>query len=375
MGIKISKDVASTEIRQAFKLALDDVKLPSEWLEISRLLRKESVPLSYTPALGTGILARACSEDVDALSLKATYAENSYSARTLCHAVLVKMSVELGFDLRASGREPLNNQPFFRYDHYSKIDRIKSSARPHFELLKSALARLNRYTRDEARLALAAFLRVCAEAAQKKARRVGGGRLPEVSLITLTQKYVSTGADVPRKLQACVAAGLDIAHKDVLSRRLNDPSRDAPGDVHVSSGEGIHLAVEVRGKPVTVTELEQFVRSVAGAGIGRAMLVVDSVNHTSLSSVPTVAQLEDRYDVLVTIIESISDFLRWAFSWSGQSVGYVVSQFPDIMHKRMVEIEVRETELQRWINLFSEEAGESLDASDTTTLDGVRRGY
>jgi hypothetical protein len=32
----------------------------------------------------------------------------------LCHSVLVPLSAELGFSLGVTGREPLNNQPYFR---------------------------------------------------------------------------------------------------------------------------------------------------------------------------------------------------------------------------------------------------------------------
>ena len=31
-------------------------------------------------------------------------------------------SVEFGFDLGATGREPLNNQPFFRYDRIDQME-------------------------------------------------------------------------------------------------------------------------------------------------------------------------------------------------------------------------------------------------------------
>jgi hypothetical protein len=39
---------------------------------------------------------------------------NAYSARTLCHTVLVPLAAELGFNIGVTGREPLNNKPYLR---------------------------------------------------------------------------------------------------------------------------------------------------------------------------------------------------------------------------------------------------------------------
>src|SRR5690554_4929746 len=82
---------------------------------------------TYVAALGTLLLAKAVDSQVDTLSIKAN-AARSYSMRTLGHTVLVPAARDLGFSIRATGREPLNNQPFFRYDHMSEIDRVRDAA-------------------------------------------------------------------------------------------------------------------------------------------------------------------------------------------------------------------------------------------------------
>lgn len=333
--------------------------LPQEWIDIAHYLREEQAPRTYTPALGTALLARACTDKVDPLSIKVIEdGERSFSLRTLGHGTLVPMSVELGFDLYATGREPLNNQPFFRYDHYTAIKRIHPRSRPYFDRLMEMVSRLEYYSTAEASIALSAFLSVCIEAAEKRIRRVAGSRLVESSLIALTQDYVATGIDIPRKLQACVAAALDMTHSEVISRRINDPSRDYPGDVQVRVDGQILLAVEVRGKRVPVADLEQFVRSVSDAGIPRAALVVDHPAHVRLNGKPLVLNLENRFNVTVNIKESISEFLRDAFGWSGEPIVRIMMDFPDAFHRRMQEIEVSASEAERWINLFPEE-GES----------------
>ncbi|MFD5566513.1 restriction endonuclease, SacI family [Streptomyces cadmiisoli] len=359
MGIRIDKRTAAYVLEAAFTEAVEGGDLPEHWVHLARTLREEKAPRTYTPALCVALLARACNEAVDPLSIKDEYSDRTYSHRTLAHGVLVPLSVELGFDLKATGREPLNNQPFFRYNHYSEIERIQRSARPYFEQLKSSLQMVDvaRYTRQQAQSALAAVLTVCIEAHRKKRRVVSGSAIVEASLIAQTEAFVTSGSDVPRKLQACVAAALDMTYPEVASRRLNDPSRDFPGDVHALRADGTPLlAVEVRGKPVTPEELEQFVRSVTDADIPRAALVVHAAGHRSLLlNSTTVVRLERAYGRVVKVSESVSSFMRDLFVWSSHDTLEILSSFPDGIYKRMAEIEVAQQELDRWASLFPDE--------------------
>lgn len=360
MGIAISKILASGVLKSAYAEALSRDDLPEYWIFLAQTLREEKAPRTYTPALCTALLARACDESVDPLSIKEKFSDRSFSLRTLGHSILVPISVELGFDLKATGREPLNNQPFFRYDHYSTVERIQSSARPYFERLHRALEAVDveGYSREEAQSALAAVLSVCIEAGQKKRRVISGSTLVESSLIAQTELYVTSGRDVPRKLQACVAAALDMTFERVISRRLNDPSRDFPGDVHVLRLDGTPLlAVEVRGKSVSGEELEQFVRSAAAADIPRTALVVHAASHKSLLTDSLItSDLERYYERVVKVNENVSSFLRDIFAWSDCDVAEILSFFPNAMYQRMLEIEVGQLELDRWADLFLAES-------------------
>lgn len=355
MGIKINKFRAKESLNKAYSIAMSDARLPEDWEHLARFLREPNASRTYTAALVTSLLARACTNAADPLSIKETYSDRSFSLRTLCHDVLVPASVELSLDLGATGREPLNNQPFFRYEHYDQIDRIQNRARPYFNHLRNRLVTLEKYSEEQALESLSAVLRVCAEYARKKQRSVAGSTVVESSLILHTQRFVTSGDDVPKKMQACVAAGLDMGYEKVGSRRLNDPSRDIPGDVHVFAGDFPSLAVEVRGKLVTENEFEQFVRSVCEAEIPRASLVVDSSSHVSLPVDELTLRLEDKYDCLVKINESVSSFLRDVFAWSTQDVHRILGKFPECVFQRMLEIEVRQTELDAWVNQFPSE--------------------
>ncbi|WEO95346.1 restriction endonuclease, SacI family [Streptomyces sp. FXJ1.172] len=359
MGITIKKSEAEKVLRAAYEAASEGDCFLDDWKFLATSLREADAPRTYTAALVTALLARACDESVDPLSIKEKYGERAFSLRTLCHGVVVPMSVDLGFDLGATGREPINNQPFFRYDHYSEIVRVTTKARPYLDRVSSALARVDEqnFSTEDSFHALVAVLAVCIDVANKKRRVAVGSAIVEASLIAETQRFVVSGHDVPRKLQACVAAGLDMAYDDVISRRINDPSRDLPGDVQVIVDGYPLLTVEVRGKSVSQEGLEQFVRSATDAGFRRVALMVDAASHVSLTSFgePT-SELEWKYECIVKVNESVSSFLRDVFVWSPLDTDSILSAFPEAMYRRMIEIEVRDSEMERWTQLFPEDA-------------------
>ena len=112
MGISLDYGRARSVFLAAIEWAESGRPVPTEWVDrTARVAALES--RTYTPMLATALLARATDDRVDALSLKVESGDAAYSARTLCHNVLVPASVTHGFSLRTTGREPLNNQPFF----------------------------------------------------------------------------------------------------------------------------------------------------------------------------------------------------------------------------------------------------------------------
>ncbi|MFC4034057.1 restriction endonuclease, SacI family [Streptomyces polygonati] len=193
----INLDNARQTLAEAYIECLSDVSLPYEWSELARILRSEEAPRTYTPALGAALLARSCDATVDPLSIKENYSERSFSLRLVAHHALVPMATKVKLDLNSAGREPLNNQPFFRYSHYSEIERLSSRAKPYFDILKQHLAKLEFYTTHEARLALTAFLRVCAEASIGGSENFEHDDRPDN---ILTVDWVEHGQRIPASL-------------------------------------------------------------------------------------------------------------------------------------------------------------------------------
>ena len=157
MGIRIAQAKARPVLDRAIQLAESPASLPGYWTELTRYL--DDGPITYVPALGTAMLAKATDGRVDPLSIKAAYSDRTYSQRTVGHNVLVPASKDdvHGFDLKAHGPEPLNAQPFFRYDHMTLIDRVLKTSQ--FPKLIEGLKKLDGLTEDQALKALAAFIR------------------------------------------------------------------------------------------------------------------------------------------------------------------------------------------------------------------------
>jgi hypothetical protein len=124
VGLTISQEAARGRLDEAFLWASSDRRVPDSWVQFARQTFQMQSK-TYTPALGTVLLARATDDRVDPLSIKSEYGPDTYSLRTVGHQVLVPAARRLGFSIRNTGREPLNNQPFFRYDHMSVINRVR----------------------------------------------------------------------------------------------------------------------------------------------------------------------------------------------------------------------------------------------------------
>ena len=352
MGIRISLSAARLRLEEAFEWASSDRSVPDAWTKFAQQTF-QMASKTYTPALGTVLLARATDERIDPLSIKAEYGPNTYSLRTLGHEVLVPAARRLDFSIRNTGREPLNNQPFFRYDHMSVIDRVRD--KPGHAWFVSQAKNVGTLNRDTALAALAAFLRVAIDMAQRlESYRVDEGALTVQRVIAAVETFLSQGVDRPRRAQALVAAAFDVTHEDVRSRRLNDPSRDYPGDIQVFEDNRPILAAEVRAKSVPLTEVSGFVAACRKAKIDRAFMIVLSPSHKALPLKLLRQESLDEQGVLLTIIENAEDLLFAVFGWSVLDLVVALRVFVTSVLRRLREIEAIDESLALWVTLLGE---------------------
>lgn len=352
MGLIVDRERARAILAQAAELAMSDRYVSEEWTDWTERIDR-SPSRTFTVALGTALLARATNPEIDALALKATSGDDAYSARSVAHGVLVPGAVEYGYDLRATGREPLNNQPFFRYDRIDEIDRISASARPYLPDLVAACRAINSLSAVDARAALAAFLRVrIAAANERQAIDLRGGGLSMTDMLQKTEVFVTNDPEGGRRGQAFVAAAFDLAFAKVRSGRVHDPSRRMPGDVQVLDRGAAVLAVEVRQKVVSHQDAMRFAEALRKGGVAAGLIAMLDPGQEELDEQAVMKGAEQHYGIFLSLAYGVPEILVAATVWSGASLGAVLTDFPQHMLGRLEEIEVDEAALHAWSGLF-----------------------
>lgn len=263
----------------------------ARWVDRLReaLAAADKTNRTFVAALGTGILAKATNLQADPLALKVKgSAPGSHSARALAKEVLVPLALELGVDLGVTGREPLNNQPFFRYDFISVDMDVRANARSALALLVDVLDAVSVVTEEsEARAILRTFLTLRRKTRREFVATDGPTPASPAALVELISAWVAAASEGGRRSQAVVYGLYSAVYgaRRVLASRVNDPDRNFPGDVAVLSVEdGSHLAevIEVRDKPVPYHDAVGFLEKAASQGCDRATIVAAAPRQLSL---------------------------------------------------------------------------------------------
>lgn len=344
-------------LTEAHRIAADvSLEVPAHWVEVADVIG-HSPSKTFVAGLGAALLAKSTNSKVDPLSIKEAYSDRAFSLRTICHTVLVPHSRQSDppYHLGATGREPLNNQPYFRYDHLDTIDRLSSSAKPYLNRLKAELTIADTLTADEAVLALAAFLRqriaVQTEINQAEGRYVPGAE-SLVALRDALETYLAPGREQrPARLQAVVGGLISCVVADETSvKRLNDPSRDAPGDVNVPETDP-YFSAEVRGKAVPQHDAHAFVRECGRSGIGTAWIVALADDHVPIDR---AALLDVGYEggVLPVVIESVDELVTAVLGGPAQAQQSVLREIGPAVTRMLRATEVDSSMIDEWADLL-----------------------
>ena len=310
------------------------VEVSGYWVEIVERLSQECRHKNKTmiAALGTAVLAKSTNPLVDVFSLQVgeNKDSNTYSARALCKEVLAANANRLGIDLGVSGREPLNNQPFFGKERISETMKVRSDAQVSLGILVEALRELGKLkTQKQARNALRSFL----QARKRKSAAItipddAGEGLDENDFVELITAFVAADSEGGKRAQAVAAGLLDILYGPdrIMAKRVNDPSRNSPGDISVlenNSGEKIERVFEVRDKPINTKDIEIFVDSVMRSSLSKAGMLAVSYDQEPLdieSSVRWAEVRQIRLRVFIGWEQIVKEALFWA-EVPGLSIG------------------------------------------------------
>lgn len=311
--------------------------------------------------LGTALLAKSTDVNVDAWAVKAgSKHTGAYSARSLGHGVLVRDAPMLGINLGVTGREPLNNQPYFRIDRVSRSIVVHGNAREALDALCSLLEKLqSSKTADEARRGLRAFIFV-----RRQWNPVYGGlegvsqNLTVASLVRLIDGFVAQNSEGGKRAQAIVAGLLDVfAGEDrIETSRVNDPDRHLPGDVGVRSPSSDKIwekIFEVRDKPVGQSDLYYFAQKACEHGVPEAAVVAVGSGQPLIDLTP-VADWALLRGVTLTLFVGWDAFVRQTLFWAPVPSNAGALSLPVHVHKRLVEVEVSQATVDDWVSLAAD---------------------
>jgi hypothetical protein len=321
----------------------------------------DETTLTHIAFLGTAILAKSTNLAADVWSVKARSKQpGAYSARGLGHGVLVKNAPVLGINLGVTGREPLNNQPYFQIDRVSRRTTVHGKASRALDALCDILEKLEEIrSLKDARTVLRAFIYV------RRKWNPTYGAIAEVSqnlsaerLIEIIKEFVTQDSEGGKRAQAIVAGVMDLyATRDrVITSRINDPDRHLPGDVGVrvaGNAEVWEKVFEVRDKSVDVADLYHFSQKAAEHSVAEAAVIAVAPNQT-LPEVQAVEKWAADRGVSLTYFHGWDSFIRQTLFWAAVPSSIGSRAIPSLVIARLVELEVSEQGVALWSRIVSE---------------------
>lgn len=358
VSLKINRQAATELVRAEAKGGTLDPAWVDKFEHFSQLC-EAGVSKTHIAFLGTAILAKAMNASADLCAIKPDHAEgnaNSFSARTLCHGVLVPIAAEIGISLGVSGREPLNNQPYFRMTRLDDGTPVHPGGRAAFDYMLALINELQALPHEiAARRVLRAFIAVRRRYLRTYADFEGGGQVTPSQLKESIKRFVGDNAEGGRRAQAVVAGLMDVFAGTIRveSGRINDPSRKYPGDVCIRSASDSTLwekAFEVRDKPVSVSDAQIFGKKCAEMGLREAAIVMASNNQPVLD-IEQLNQWASRLGIGMTMFYGWDEFVEQALFWAAVPKAIAATHAAEFIYERLVTVEVSPAAVDFWKSL------------------------
>jgi len=305
--------------------------------------------------LGTAILAKAVDADVNLKQIKPTHSTDAhaYTARTLCHTVLVPLSAELGVNIGVNGREPLNNQPYFRMKSLGDGTPVSKGAVPAFAHLLKMIDELQTADEKGTLDALRAFIAVRSKYKLVYGTHTGDVSISAKGLSEAIATLVSHNSEGGKRAQAAVAGIFDVfaGPGRVESGRINDPSRHYPGDVAVKTMDGRwEKAVEVRDKKVTEADVYIFARICMNKGVYDMGMVLASPKQERFDE-SKINEWASQNKVGITIFFGWEMFVEQALFWAGATQSEALINAVKRVEQRLIAVEASATAVDLWHSL------------------------
>jgi hypothetical protein len=164
--------------------------------------------------------------------------------------------------------------------------------------------------------------------------------------------FVRQDSEGGRRAQAIVAGLMDVVCGDerVISGRFNDPSRHFPGDVCVlaaSDGKTWEKAIEVRDKPVSESDIENFTKACIDKGAREAACVMVHADQRPVDA-PRLGEWANGFGVGLTLFIGWRCFLTQALFWAQDPVPVAAEKAFRRIRERLIAVEVSPDSLVQW---------------------------
>ena len=355
--MKVNKTQAELVLKKEAELATAG-NVSAGWVELMESFSEicQGASKTHIAFLGTAMLAKAVSREVDVFAVKAgAGGPGAYSARGLGHGVLVPHATGLGINLGVTGREPLNNQPYFQISRVSRDITVHGSAKPIIAMLCDILDRLaSVQTEEEAREALRSFIYVRRKYQPKYLEAVASvADISSDRLVLIVETFVKEDSEGGKRAQAVVAGLMDLfaGPGRVQTGRINDPDRHLPGDVGVRSTAEEYQwerVLEVRDKPVTIHDVLLFARKAREAGVEEAAVIAVSSNQPAIDFEEARVWARER-GLALSLFIGWRSFIEQALFWSEQPQTKGPSLAMTSIYERLLELEVSESGVEAWL--------------------------
>ncbi len=361
--MKIDPRQAERVLREEAGLAASG-PIDGAWLErieeISRLCEKADIR-THIAFLGTALIAKSVTRRADLFAIKPEHAPdnpNAYSARSLCHGVLVPLAAELDFSLGVTGREPLNNQPYFRMVRLDDGTPVRASSRPAFDYMLGLVREVDGAGEREAREALRAFIAVRRRFQPVYADALGEISISPDALKAAVKRLVAENSEGGRRAQAVAAGLFDVfaGPERVESGRINDPSRKYPGDVCVRSvadPDRWEKAIEVRDKPVRLADVQIFGAKCIAMGVREAAVLMVAEAQPQLDEKALTAWATQR-GLSLTLFHGWDGFIDEVLFWSELPKPSAASAAVEHVRARLVTVESSPAAIESWQRLVQQ---------------------
>lgn len=359
--MKIDKSRAAALFREEAAAAETTTPDPAWVSKIERLsqLCEDGISKTHIAFLGTAILAMGVDARVDLYAIKPKLAPTNpyaYSARSLCHAVVVPLAAELGISIGVTGREPLNNQPYFRIKRLGDDTPVHAGGRAAFAYMIELVSELSSLaTEAEAREALRAFIAVRRKYQPRYLAHEGETALTPERLVAAIKALVRDDSEGGKRAQAVVAGLMDVfaGVERVESGRVNDPSRQHPGDVCVRSAVELDQwdkAIEVRDKPVTASDVQIFAKKCLSMGTREAAVVMVADDQARLDP-DTLGAWAASFGLGLTVFRGWDSFVDQALFWADLSKPEAAAKAVGFIHERLRAVEASPEAVALWEQL------------------------